>query len=369
MFTNNEIHMVRDIVFGHDSSFNLPAAFANRVISRDFLATGVKGIEYPIGSGDNAKSSLTIVSDLLGAGKTFLVEMVLKDVGIPVDSSSFLLCGRNKPEVMESAGQHGALFIDEWDSRKSPRVMSKALEWLENYLETDKTPVVLMGDYTLKSDSVISRLEKHRPINQVPMESLDQEFFLLAVKARLAYAFKDTYFDESHILDPAKVPDEAISFLSSDIISALVPNWNQTNATFRDVFRSLHQIAKELPLDENTCLLGEREVRRWLKAQSGAMDLEREQQSTYSYFLESARGAAQMMSTPLMETDELFADLGKNYDLEDFLGTILNPLARGAIISAMGIPSITEDGYVKYPGPYLPGSLIRLESVFGDPNG
>lgn len=375
MFSNKEIATNRDIIFGHDAAFNLPAAFANRYTSRKFL---INGINHSPQVDDGSSNRISVVSDLLGAGKTFLVEMVLNELKIDIDARTFLMCGKNKPERMSVAAERGPLFIDEWDSRRSPRTFIRALDWLDEFCSKSDSPIVLLGDLTLKSDNIIQHLEQWGPVHAVPMEPLDPLFFKLALKQRVAYAFPKK-FSAEEIADPSLIPDSSITFLDDRLLTAVVPDWvkstpsdqfedlPRTNATFRDVFRALHNLSQRLPLDDAECQIGESEVQSYLRQYNTFGDLSGEQRRLVGEVVKHGRDSLFSAEIdPRLSSEFLRKACGSNLDDESFAKEVLDPLARNTIISAIGFPTIVQDDYRKYPGPFLPGTLLRIISAFGD---
>jgi hypothetical protein len=355
LLTNRDIIEKSDILFGHTAKFNLPGTFANRHESRKFLADRLKNRDRP---------SVTMVSDLLGSGKTFLVEMVIAEHGL--NDVKLLLCGRNKSEVMVKVAKKGPVFIDEWDIKASPRVFNMAMVPIEEFCRDHAHPVVLMGDYTLHSSLVKSRLKDIADIGWVPMEPLSPKFFAEAMRQRIWYAFMDRFGAESTAND---VPESEIEVFDKWLLQALVPGWTRTCATFRDVFRTLTQIASTLKANNGHAMIGEVEVVAWLAA-NPVGDLS----SLQSAFIDSvikALGPAMadgcdVAPWTLSDLRSMAGNVVASMTDEVFSAEVVEPLARNGILSALGIPDVGPgDTYNQWPEPYLPGSRLRLQAAYG----
>lgn len=358
IFTNRQMIDTSSTIFAHTDAYNLPAMFANRFSSRQFLEKTLK----------DGGRRIVLISDILGSGKTFLMNMVQGELGLA--DTKALICGR------VTAGQlatRAPVFIDEWDIKANPRRMVSTLSLVEAKLASDETagPVVLLGDLTLRHDGFQERLRAMNvPLEMVPMEPLDPGFFNLAMRNRLTRAFQTLQIGEA---DEAAVTDRALSILDERLEAALVPDWTTTSANFRDVFRALTEMAALVRVDDAAASIGEREARLWLEhdhvAPKGLSD---DQSRFITKFVDLLRSiidrsgwsAIRPFDAVDLQRDCGFADMS----VDDFRSAVIEPICRApSLLSAVGAPRLALDGsgYDRYAGPYLPGIFTRVRTAFG----
>jgi hypothetical protein len=346
MITNKDIIDAALVLFAHTDAYNFPATFANRVDSRAFLSKRV-GSRSP---------EITVISDILGTGKTFLLQMVQGELGLK--DRRALICGRVDPV---SIATEEPVFIDEWDIKANPKRIIQTLDLVKAKMRTQAGPVVLLGDYTIKSDEFTGLLEEIAPTAYVPMEPLNPSFFQQAMNQRLARAAENL-----------GKPFEGKPIISAELVAALVPDWpQQTSANFRDVFRVLTQMAQHLEVRSDVDgRIGADEARSWLKTQAQT-GMSAEQERFYDAYIahlqKLVREGGWEMIKPLSEKDLQAVTAFETKETERFRIEISEPIARTpGLLSAMGHPQINFDGsvYHRFPGPYLPGIVSRLRVVF-----
>lgn len=352
--SNRDIISRADILMSHTAGFNLPAAFANRDDSRAFLGGTLK----------RPGPSLTLVSDLLGSGKTFLVETVLANSGMT--DVQLLLCGKNKAPVMKKAAEKGPVFVDEWDIKASPRDFERAIEGIGEFIRISERPVVLLGDYTLKNSFLCRRFgDLGLAPTVVPMEPLDPAFFRMAWRQRVWYAFKDRYGEGS---TAAVVPDADIAVFDDMLLRALVPDWPITSATFRDTFRTLAQITANIKANDAPARIGGGDVDRWVAA-NAPQGMSPPQKALLGGVVETlrplVRDGAALQPWSMSALQNMAGEAAANLTDIAFQDEVVVPLARQGLLSALGIPEIRETSYDRYPGPYLPGCYTRLAAALG----
>ncbi|MFD1624578.1 hypothetical protein [Azospirillum griseum] len=338
-FSNREIASLAGQIFAHTAAFQAPAMFANRDDSRQALASFLDP-----GRRDRR---ILLISDLLGSGKTFLMDLVIGQLQLA--ESKPLICGKNKPKVMAERARFGAIFIDEWDIKASPRTIVSALAALEEYLPEARVPMVLIGDNTLKGDGIRRRLGSSAEVHPIPMEQLNPAFFTLALDTRLEYTAK------RRELEPILAPE---------LQAAIVPNWPQSVATFREVLSTLSQMAGHLPVNDEPCRMGEAEAVKWL-AELPMEGLGDRRIAFYRRYLDALRERGAGIAP--MSLEELQALAPNERDQADFFREVVEPLARGGLIGALGNPTFSEDGmeYFRYPGPYLPTVKTMVRLTYG----
>jgi len=338
-FSNREIASLAGQIFAHTAAFQAPAMFANRDDSRQALASFLDP-----GRRDRR---ILLISDLLGSGKTFLMDLVIGQLQLA--ESKPLICGKNKPKIMADRARFGAVFIDEWDIKASPKIIVSALAELETYLPEARVPVVLIGDNTLKGERMRQRLGSLAEVHPIPMEQLNPAFFTLALDTRLEYAAKRR---------------EAEPILAPELQAAIVPDWPQSVATFREVLRTLSQMAGHLPVNDQPCRMGEVEAGKWL-AGLPLDGLGERRLTFYRRYLDAL--LERRADIAPMRLEELQALVPGEQGQADFFKEVVEPLARGGLIGALGNPIFSEDGtdYLRYPGPYLPTVQTMVRLTYG----
>lgn len=354
-FTCKDVIDRAEILFAHTAAYNLPAAFANRFDSRSQLKQSLqRAVE---------NKQIALIADMLGTGKTFLVEMVIAEM-TDMKETQLLLCGRNKTESMlASARSGGAVFVDEWDIKANPKAFDKGLVWLEEYFNTESRPAILIGDYTLRSPWVRKRLEALGAVTDIPMEPLSQPFFELAMRQRLWFAFKARFGADSTY---EAVTEEEASFIERDVLDCVVPPWPVTNATFREVYRTLTELGHHIPVTDAPARIGPDEAIKWLAGQASKKLTEVQQSCLDAVVrhLEPRFRDGDRQITP-WSLDDLAAIADRRPD-ETFMTDVVEPLARIGVISSIGTPEVREDGtYIRRPPPYLPGVVTRMQAMFG----
>lgn len=358
IFTNRQMIDTSPTIFAHTDAYNLPAMFANRFVSRRFLEEALT----------EGGARIVLISDILGSGKTFLMNMVQGKLGLA--DTKALSCGRVSAAQLTT---RDPVFIDEWDIKANPRRMVTTLSLVEAKLASDETagPVVLLGDLTLRHESFQERLRKlNVPLETVPMEPLDPGFFDLAMRNRLKRALVTLGIVEENV---EAIPDQVSAVLDERLKVALVPEWTTTSANFRDVFRALTEMAALVRVDDAAASVGEREARLWLDhdhvAPKGLSD---DQSRFIAKFVDLLRNmiassgwpAVRPFDAVVLQRECGFTDM----TVDDFRSTVLDPICRApSLLAAMGSPRLALDGsgYDRYAGPYLPGTFTRVRTAFG----
>jgi hypothetical protein len=346
MITNRQLVQYADTLFAHTDAYNFPALFANRHISRQLILNQLAA----------PRPGFMVVSDILGSGKTFLVNMVLNER--KGSASEMGICGRLQPAKFDGKD---LIIIDEWDIKAAPKRFTKSLKEIEEFRTKNDTPIILLGDYTLKSENVLKRLGSIAPVEIVPMEPLSPDFFDLAVRQRVARVLN---------ADPDDLGED-VNVITAQIREALVPKWELTSANFRDVFRALMQMAEMLEPSLENGAISHREASSLLnKRTPKGMSSDQEAfYSTYCAFLKDTVGRGGWQAVQPMDESILKCLPGVASRSDDaFREEIIDPIARTpGLISAMGTPHFSADGetYHRFPGPFLPGIDSRLRVAVG----
>jgi hypothetical protein len=349
VLTNKQIVQSARVLFAHTDAYNLPSTFANRTDSKKFLRERL----------EDGAPQITVISDILGSGKTYLMTMVKSDLGLT--DRKPLMCGRVNIKDLQTTAP---VFVDEWDIKAKPSDILATLDLLSEKMRSAAGPIVLLGDLTLKSDRFRELLGSLAPTDYVPMEPLNPHFFRLAMSQRV-----------QRVADTLKIETNQASIIDPELEAALVPNWELTSANFREVFHTLSNLSLMLrQTSDGPGAVGGEEVRAWLSTRS-MPEMSNDQKlfcRSYRKFIRSQVMESGWSAIKPMDARELATATGiKPRGQAAFRANVLEPLARDraqSILASVGKPEISLDGssYSRFPGPYLPSAATRLQAVFGE---
>lgn len=343
--TNSKVGKQSGQIFAHTTDYQVPAMFANRNRSRRELA------EFVMETG-KGKDEIAIVSDLLGSGKTFLVELALSETQGIESNPDILICGDIDDDDLDDSAGQGLCIIDEWDIKASPKTLNRGIAQISLFKEKypDK-PLIIIGDRTLKGGLLRSNLQEKFTLTDISMEVLNPSFFELALGNRKMSQFGDEHKDTIIIEDQLK--------------AALVPDWGpDTVAVFREVLRGLKEMADELPTNDAACMIGGAEARKWI-AKESLDDMPDNIKTFYNRFLEHLIGSDLTQIQPF-ESSDMANFIASGGSKEKVVEDYLVPLCRAGILGATGIPTFSDDlsDYDRYPGPYLPSPRTMVRATY-----
>jgi hypothetical protein len=334
--TERQIALNRDRLFAWGQGINVPTPFANRLNAVNSLQSILKDAEQ------SKPRRIICVSDLLGSGKTFLVNNVLNQLNAMALDVRIL-----SPELQANlshdnkAPYEHVQIVDEWDIKAPAWFWEKGLNALnENYNRWAGT-YILVGDETLKCAFVQQRLTGMADVEYFDLEQLTQHFFFMALETRVADCFEGMKAD---------------SFLDAGLVNALIPPWSKTCATFRATFSVLEQVAQTLIPSDTACYLKRPHVAQWMAQRPTHMNPS--SQKAAAAIIDHVRtnvGDMQILSDE--ELGELIQLDCRSSDFED----VRTALVRAEYLQSVGTPQLEADGkYQKRPAPYLPGRRATL---------
>jgi len=347
MITNKDVLMKSIQLFAHGPAYQDMSMFVDREKSKQEFSECTK---------NPSVSRLVIVSDLLGSGKTFLIDVATRFFTEKVDP---ILIRRLNESELTSRSQAPFIVIDEIDIKTPYKITEKNLKLADTMLCEISKMLVLVGDYMLRNEKVLSMISHINEKAFVKLEPLDVRFFLQATKARVKRFLEVD--DEIELFDP-------------DLLDFLVPRTEIGIATFREVLSILQGVVQELPYDTGKCCISGREVSSWFKKKiKVALDLE-EKRVFYrwlmSYIREDYEKGRQNRSYVMktLETSILreLCPIGNIKSDEEYEQMILKPFAAVNILKSLGIPFGKGEGLMdRYPSPYLPSVETFLHAKYG----
>lgn len=340
--TNREIKLseFNNQIFANTGEYMGPAIFANRVKSRKMLIDELTKKE---------SQKIIIISDLLGAGKSYLIEMIQQALNIdhskPIPIKIF--------SIDDVIRKSDPIFIDDIDIRTPYEISNSVLGKIGEVIDDIESPLVLIGDYTLMDNGLLSNISKFN-IKKIELETLDTEFFNHAISLRM-----------EHYLHT--IPYEIID---QEVLETIVPQMKKQIATFRTVLNLLQEFSKYCPDNDEPFIISKREVTLWLNdPQRPKPYLLPHQVIFYSWFIDHIRCNFPNGKNMIPISSETFFDIipdeiktANSKILED---EILIPLSRIGLLSSLGIPHIKNKKFIRYPGPYLPSIQTLIKAQFG----
>ncbi len=367
--TNKEIHERGGQLFAHGPSFQMPGTFANRIDSSKVLHDYLNS---------STTQDIPIISDLLGSGKSFLVDVVTGRK-YPDERITALSIRKLRTEVPGDYGDLPLIILDEVDIKTPYRLIKMKLELIKEFLRANPDKrFLLVGDYTLRNEEkVLSILPSETKFKYVDLEELNKKFFIEALVPRI-----HLYICGANVADPEEYTkhketcDKEPDFFEEEFLDFLLPNTEPVVATFREVLTTCSDIYREVPIDTKKCEISGIEYEFWLKKQArGRLDQSQENFLSWLYDFINAEYKLNKLSNKPMKamSTSFFRDrcpLGIKTD-EEYERKILRPFtARGeqaGLLKSFGIPyskDTSADG--RTPGPYLPTIRCFLEARYGE---
>jgi hypothetical protein len=354
--TNRDLVQSGSAIFDNTGSYAFKGAFANREVSTEFI----------VGSLQEGAPKTLIVSDLLGAGKTFLIEKIRQSYGehpgtqpVDITSADFYRKIKDKLEVKDKTGKLTPfIVIDEVDNKSDLDDLRNALTELSDLRVSERVPIIVLGDYTLRS----GRLDEFVGIGEgklVPMEQLTREFFVLSVSMRV-----------KSVLNRADGDEELGSIFEDDFLRRLVPDLEKPCATFRQTLQLLRELIPLLPgTTDAACFslplfgkywkdrvvphLSERPRTAYVRLRNFVAEIQGGDPS---------RETLQLQPVSSIELADIMGM--KDMDIDDFIDLYLVPLVRKGLLRYLGNPfEKGEDENARYPEPYLPMPVVLLDAA------
>ncbi len=340
--TNREIRLseLNNQIFANTGEYMGPAIFANRIKSR-------KMIVDELTKKDSQK--IIIISDLLGAGKSYLIEMIRQALNIdhskPIPIKTF--------SIDNVIHKSDPVFIDDIDIRTPYEISNSVLGKIGEVIHDIESPLVLIGDYTLMDTHLRSNISKFN-IKNIELEILDAEFLKNAISMRLKYYLGTVPYD----------------IIDQEVLETIVPQMEKQIATFRTVLNLLQEFSRYCPDNDEPFFISKREVTLWLNdPQRPKPYLLPNQVKFYSWFIDHIRvnfpGGKNMKQISSETFFDIIPDEIKPANSKVVEEEILIPLSRIGLLSSLGTPHIENKKFIRYPGPYLPSIQTLIKAQFG----
>lgn len=359
--TNRWVAAEGKVLFVHTSSYHSHVPMAGRERESqaiaDLLSTPAKRV--------------VIVSANLGAGKTFLLQRVFreltKDDATPFNEAEQTVSVQANATV---GGPYGfaepdgnVLLIEELD-RKLPyqrlvHALTVGASWLE---EQREGTLILTGDRFLEHPAVLEildRLDAERDV--IGLDDLDHALLAEAIGLRIE---SQLGYRGSQRLAAAQ---EAAARLLADpwIARGLLPQTTDSVATFRDALAALDGLRTEIELTDEPCRLRVDALRGYTESGLPRRGLKHElEQALSNEIVRRARQQEQWRPLDIGDLIALIKDHAgddEDYDPEDYREEVVEPLVTSGVLLPLGIPYF-EGVSARISGPFLPTTRTFLRA-------
>ncbi len=325
-------------------TYNFPTA--NREKSRHQLEEHIQG----------KRSEVAYISDFQGAGKSTLMEMAISTFRFKTETTAMV---RVKDVTAERLEQDlrifGMLFVDDADIRTSWKKIIQGLELLRDFGVTHRCPIVVSGDFTIRNEA-LRELFDPIPRREITMEPVDRQFFLEALNSRLRYLFGKT---------KEEVPDDANYIFDDELLECLVPDSAVSVATFREILTLAEGLSYQIEPTEEEFLLTKDQAKLYCRSHplDGPTDQQRPFLKSWLVpFITQLHPRGRGMKP--FSAEEVFRTVAISgvEDSDSLSKLVLEPLCRGGVLHALGLPGNRDGIFDRYPGPYLPRPKLLLHA-------
>jgi hypothetical protein len=182
---------------------------------------------------------------------------------------------------------------------------------------------------------------------------------LEALNSRLRYLFKKT---------EEEVPDDENYIFEDELLECLVPDSAVPVATFREILTLSEGLSYEVEPTEEEFRLTMAEAKLYCRSHplEGPTDQQRPFLKSWLLpFITELHPRGRGMS-PFDAQDVLDkVSIPGVSDRESLSKLVLEPLCRGGVLHALGVPANRDGVFDRYPGPYLPRPTLLLHAYAG----
>jgi hypothetical protein len=356
VYTNVNIRQFSTFLFAHTPAFNEPDIFTHREVEqRKILALLT----------DGSKGATFAVSAPLGAGKTFLLKMIiehLKAKNLIRESEvkdAIISIRRLTAEAVTALRGNKILILDELDRKEGRDAMLNRLADAGEAITASIPYVVLSGDQSLSDIGTWSQaLGIQHEVPVLNLEPLTPAFLLDALEKRAQF------------YTPAQ-SDGIRELIDREVLGYLVPPTDPPLATFRDVFALLMDIAQDkvygIPMNDDPCRISPAVCKEWAEGLVPVTDDDR-QIRFLSWLRDHVRELHRREETfTALSTEQCMAEcrISGVRSAADYEATILAPLAEADVLRSCGVPYVGGTGGPRRePPPYLPSVRTWLRATF-----
>lgn len=335
--TNMEIRRTAKQVFASTRGYDTP--FYNRVDSK-------AEIEDRFREQTDLEGLVFMISAPLGTGKTFFLETVGSELGIPAKTKPLLMPELDQKQLKKVKGK--ILFIDESDIKTTWPKLREGMEMIHAHIEKTGQAVILLGDHCLKNPGLTDVLSRKEYLRK--FEPLDKTFLQGVVRQRLEYYLEGKRQDD---------------LIDDDLYDVLVPDELAAISSFRAVLSILERISKFLPVNNDPCKITLDLARQWIQEEYDPLiDTQRQEDFLnllLDFIAENHRRCSGL--THGLGRQQLFS-MGKRFgfaDMSQFEEEIIEPFTRNEILVSKGVPGCDPNGiFIRRPEPFYPSIPLLL---------
>ena len=356
-------------MFANGPEMWAPTVFGNRDKSRSALLKALS---------DPKPGTVVEIVDHIGTGKSFLVDTFYTEFeqhrrgggreGVP----KFVVTPRNAKgglEALRKMSGYEFIVFDEVDSKTAPGVtrntmgLRDTLRLANDVLGSPFTSLIVVGDWALDNAQLWERLPNCQTRTRMPMEPLDEEFFLLAMALRLKRYMPQV----ASAADPNELREVARQLFEAELLECLLPHTDTPVATFRSVLWIAGKLAGELESSTAPCVIAGDHARSWFRLEPIWFDSDGQEEFARGLFRlvrDRRSPSAPFKSLSLEELRDACPVKGIG-DNQTYLSNIIIPMINANLLMYTGIPYAGGEHYAhRFAGPYLPTPLSFLHAVF-----
>lgn len=297
--------------------------------------------------------TVVIISEPFGAGKSFLIEAVLKDLHKrPGDEYS-----RTSTYRLEGAMGNfevkppKVIFVEEFDRKLSFAELQQRMRLVAEIAKRKESLVVLSGDYSLRNPALVGLLNLEGEPVSINMDTLNEKMLKKAFELRLCEALGE------------KMGEINIDGLFSNaFMNYLIPNANPSISTIRSSFSILGEMTSVIETSSSPAQFSG-EI--YEKLRSSRVDREFDSKTWHfvSWLHRYIENHASSIPMEPLKVSDFINLYGSGEISKDEFPTILAGLARRNILNSVGTPYLDNKNNGT-PEPYLPSQKTFLDAVF-----
>ena len=255
--TNQWLGLNRETVLANTAAYNAEVPPAGR---KEALLTLKNALDT------QSSVSCIVLSDLLGAGKTFFVQHAFSQFSKERGWNEEEHVATLLVDEVESASdieQTNAqiIIVDDLDRKAEWPLIENAVAAVQTWLR-DRRLAILIGDYSLQNQALLAGLPKPQ---RILLEPLTRDLLSEAIYARLYHWLRQKPLSRTEETAAAEADAAIFSMFQEPVLDALLPPTDPQVATFRETFGMLQEMAELLPLTTQPCQFTPDTCRAWLK--------------------------------------------------------------------------------------------------------
>lgn len=294
--------------------------------------------------------TVVVMSEPLGAGKSFLIKTVVDDLDKENSGKYLRMSGRRLAARASETIARKAIFIEEFDIKESFKKLQDIMRSVAAIIGKKESVIVLSGDYSLRNPALIGLIDSPEKLIHIDMDALNAEMLKKAFGLRLRQAFGEE-IGEINI-------DE---LFDKEFMRYLIPNTNPPIATMRTSFAFLASMANVSELSSSPAQFSGKLYNQYRSRREREFDPKA--WHFVSWLHVYIRNHDPNVPVEALRTSELVKLYGSDEISEGEFPKILEDLARHNVLKSVGVPYLQDENNPT-PEPYLPSQETFLDAMF-----